>query len=212
MANNLYDLFGLDETCTDEQLDAAYGRIRSRYAEDRFLEGEAGNAAAKKLTELDNAYREIVNRRRENSAGNSSNGDAFKAIEEKIKNGDLSGAQDDLDKFDERNAEWHYLQSVVFYKKKWTNESKKQLEIAMQMNPSEEKYKTAYNKLVDKIKSESDKNFSSYSENGNNNRGQGRGSYSDGGGAPQMGGDTCIDWCCQMALCNLALNCCCNCR
>ena len=72
MANNLYDLFGLDEGCTDEELDAAYGRLRSKYAEDRFLEGEAGNTAAKKLTELDNAYRDIVAQRRE--ASNASAG------------------------------------------------------------------------------------------------------------------------------------------
>ena len=70
MANNLYGLFGLDETCTDEQLDAAYGTLRSQYAEDRFLEGEAGNIAAKKLTELDNAYRDIIAMRREAAGGN----------------------------------------------------------------------------------------------------------------------------------------------
>ena len=190
MANNLYDLFGLDEGCTDEELDAAYGRLRSKYAEDRFLEGEAGNTAAKKLTELDNAYRDIVAQRRE--ASNASAGTQNNANE--------------LDGFNERNAEWHYLQSVVYYKKNWTNESKKQLEIAMQMNPSEQKYKTAYDKLLEKIKNDSNKNFSSYTGNGGANNGGGR--YDDG--APQMGGDSCVDWCCQMALCNIALNCCCN--
>ena len=205
MANNLYELFGLDEGCTDEQLDEAYGRIRSKYAEDRFLEGEAGNEAARKLTEIDNAYRDIIALRRENAGGNSSSGDAFKTIEEKIKNGDRAGAQSDLDAFNERNAEWHYLQSVVFYKKKWSNESKKQLEIALQMDPGNEKYKTAYDKLTEKIKSDSDKNFTSYSDN----KGYGRNTSGDTG-APQMGGDTCLDWCCQMALCNIALNCCCN--
>ena len=205
MANNLYELFGLDEGCTDEQLDEAYGRIRSKYAEDRFLEGEAGNEAARKLTEIDNAYRDIIALRRENAGGNSSSGDAFKTNEEKIKNGDLAGAQSDLDAFNERNAEWHYLQSVVFYKKKWSHESKKQLEIALQMDPGNEKYKTAYDKLTEKIKSDSDKNFTSYSDN----KGYGRNTSGDTG-APQMGGDTCLDWCCQMAICNLALNCCCS--
>ena len=80
MANNLYGLFGLDETCTDEQLDAAYGTLRSQYAEDRFLEGEAGNIAAKKLTELDNAYRDIIAMRREAAGGNSSASNAFGSV------------------------------------------------------------------------------------------------------------------------------------
>lgn len=208
--NNLYRIFGLDEGCTDAELDEAYGRLRSKYAEDRFLEGEAGNAAAKKLTEIDEAYREIVSQRRESTTSNAFSGDALKSVEEKIKSGDLTAAQHELDAFNERSAEWHYLQSVVFYKKNWANESKKQLEIAMQMEPSNEKYKTAYNKLVDKMKSETDKNFSGGSS-GRNTSGRGYGDYGDYG-APQMGGDSCIDWCCQMALCNMALNCCCNCR
>lgn len=43
----------------------------------------------------------------------------------------------------------------------------------MQMDSSNEKYKTAYNKLVDKIKSDSDRSFSSYSgdKNGKHYRG-----------------------------------------
>jgi hypothetical protein len=27
-----------------------------------------------------------------------------------------------------------------------------------------------------------------------------------------MGGDSCADFCCRMAVCNILLNCCCNCR
>ena len=162
--------------------------------------------AAKKLTELDNAYRDIVAQRREASnasAGTQNN--AFKSVEDKIRNGDLAGAQNELDGFNERNAEWHYLQSLVYYKKNWTNESKKQLEIAMQMDPNNEKYKTSYDKLVKKISSDSDKNFSSYSS--------GKETASDVGGEPsQMGGNGCLEWCCEMAICNMALNCCCNCR
>ena len=41
--------------------------------------------------------------------------------------------------------------SVVFYKKNWTNESKKQLEIAMNMDPYNTKYKEAYTKLKQKM-------------------------------------------------------------
>ena len=60
-----YSLFGLNENCTDEELEHEYRARRSVYAEDRFLEGEAGNKAAKKLTELDIAYRDIKAERRE---------------------------------------------------------------------------------------------------------------------------------------------------
>ena len=49
---NLYELFGVTENVTDEELAAAYERLRAQYREERWLDGEAGNEAARKLTEL----------------------------------------------------------------------------------------------------------------------------------------------------------------
>ncbi len=194
-----YSLFGLNENCTDEELEREYRERRSVYAEDRFLEGEDGNRAAKKLTELDMAYRDIMSERREKTNYFSNSGsNSYAKVEDCIKNGDYYEAQRELDQFNDRNAEWHYLQAVVFFKKNWHNESKKQLEIAMQMDPSNEKYRNSYNKLEEKIKAENDRNFSSY--NGP--------TYSNA--SPQMGGDGCCQWCCEMAICNMMLNCFCN--
>ena len=174
-------------------------------SEDRFLEGEKGNEAASKLTELESAYREILSLRQEQSFSAQTDSGLYKEVEDLIKNGNLSAAQDKLDSFNERGAEWHYLQSVLFYKKNWLNESKKQLEIAMQSDPTNAKYKDSYDKLVKKINSDADKNFTSYST--------GKESKPDyEGEQSQMGGNGCLEWCCEMAICNMALNCCCNCR
>lgn len=202
---DLYEIFGLNSDCTDEELAAKYSELKTKYGEERFSEGEKGNEAAKKLTELETAYQEILSLRREQSFSAQTDSAAYKEVEEDIKNGNLSAAQDKLDAFNERGAEWHYLQSVLFYKKNWLNESKKQLEIAMQADPNNEKYKTSYDKLVKKISSDSDKNFSNYSS--------GKETSSDVGDEPsQMGGNGCLEWCCEMAICNMMLNCCCNCR
>ena len=199
--NDKYSLFGLTENCTDEEFEQAYQQRRKIYAENRFLEGHEGNEAAKKLTELDMAYRDIKAERRESQSGyQQADGNVYSKIEELIKKGDLQSAQYELDQFNDRNAEWHYLQAVIFYKKNWNNESKKQLEIAMQMNPNNDKYRNSYNKLEDKMREEASKNFSSYSTGG-----------STGHVEPQqMGGDGCCQWCCEMAICNMMLNCFCN--
>lgn len=198
--NDKYKLFGLTESCTDEELENAYKTRREIYAEDRFLEGEAGNLAAKKLTELDLAYNEIKAERNENRFSSENTTGAFAEVERLIKEGKLHDAQQKLDDFNERNAEWHYLQAVVFYKKNWNNDSKKQLEIAMEMDPANAKYRNSYNKLEEKIKAESNKNFTSYTT--------GEPEYQHE--APQMGGDYCCQWCCEMAACNIMLNCCCQ--
>ena len=134
-------------------------------------------------------------------------------MDEYIRAGKINEAQAVLDELNERPAEWHYLQSVVFYKKNWMNESKKQLEIAIQMDSSNEKYRTAYNKLKEKI--EYDK------KQAENPQQQSQGGYAQSGPQPgydeqqQMGGGFCEQYatCCA---CNMLLNCClnacCNCR
>ena len=118
-----------------------------------------------------------------------------------IKNGNISAAQSMLDDVNDRTAEWHYLQSVVFYKKNWINESKKQLEIAMNMEPHNEKYSESYSKLKQKMEY-NDKQF--------NNSNQG--AYGQPNEQRQMGGGAdscltfCLTWCCMDMLCS----CCCR--
>ncbi len=200
MKNN-YEILGLKSNASDEEVDKKYYELRAKYSEDRFLEGEAGNIAAKKLTELDAAYREITAKRKE-AYFTSGDSTAFSDIENDIKNGNLTDAQQKLDAFNDRNAEWHYLQAVIFYKKNWNNESKKQLEIAMQMDSSNDKYKTAYEKLNGRMNSST--NFNSANKSGEKYKKDYE--FED----RQMGGEGCFEWCCEMAVCNMALNCCCN--
>ena len=149
MIKDSYKILGVDEYCTDRELSEAYFSLRKKYQEERFLDGEAGNEAARKLTELDAAYEEVSDFRKEHSSGE--NASLYKEVDAAIKSDDLAKAQELLDSFNERPAEWHYLQAVVFYRKNWMNESKKQLEIAKNLDPDNEKYKTTYDKLVKKI-------------------------------------------------------------
>ena len=55
-----------------------------------------------------------------------------------IKSGELTEAQQKLDDIPVHDGEWHYLQSIVFYKKNWFLESKKQLEYALKADLGEE--------------------------------------------------------------------------
>jgi DnaJ-class molecular chaperone len=140
-----YELLGLTELATDEEITARYNELREKYREDRWLEGEAGNEAAKMLTKLEVAYAEITESRKE-EAKNTDGDSAFEEITALLKENKVAEAQARLDDFNERSAEWHYLQAVVFYKKNWISDSKKQLEIAIQMEPDNQKYRNAYGK------------------------------------------------------------------
>lgn len=199
MAKECYEILGVDETATDEEIEKKYQSLREKYAEDRWLDGEDGNEAARKLTKLDAAYEEIKELRKERSHGDQSA--LYSEVGELLKNDDLEGAQRILDDCNERDAEWHYLQAVVFYKKNWANESKKQLEIAMQMDGDNIKYRNAYQKLNAKNDYEAQSPKSERME--------------DDYEGEQMGGNACSNCisCCYTYLCvNRIYSLCCGCR
>lgn len=208
MNKNNLELLGLEEGATLEQVEEAYAVLRARLLEDRFLEGEAGNEAARKLTKIQTAYDELLSEFAEGGSGEGSVGEdvgsAFFRVEECIKSGDLTEAQRLLDGFNERGAQWHYLQSVVFYRKNWVNESKKQLEIAMRLDTENQKYREAYEKLNEKIAYDSSK------QNGGAEGGAYRAqdmntAYSDN----QMGGSFCSS-CVECCALNACINCLCS--
>ncbi len=97
----------------------------------------------------------------------------------------------------------------LLYKKNWSNESKKQLEIAMQMDPGNKKYQEAYGKLNAK------NDYARQSA-------QAADPYAGGNGAPvnnpdadQMGGNVCSNCisCCYTYLCvDCLFSLCCGCR
>ncbi len=204
-----YELLGLTEDATDEELETRYKLLREQYKEERWLDGEAGNNAAKALTKLDAAYKEIMASRKEKLQGGENATDAYAEISELLKQDKIAEAQARLDEFNERPAEWHYLQAVVFYKKNWTNESKKQLEIAMEMEPDNIKYRAAYGKMNAKNDFEQQ---SAYQRNQNPYSNPYNRPYDDGG---QMGGNACTECisCCYTYMCiNCLFNLCCGCH
>lgn len=202
-----YELLGLTESATDEEITARYEELRDKCREDRWLDGEAGNEAARMLTKLEVAYKEIMSARKETSQ-NTEGKDAFEEVAELLRQGKISEAQTLLDNFNERGAEWHYMQAVVYYKKNWTNDSKKQLEIAIQMDPDNAKYRSAYGKLNAK------KDYNQQSAH--QQTAESQSPYTGDAGDEQMGGrNVCSDClsCCYSVLCvNCLFNCCCGCR
>ena len=213
---NNYELFGLTPDATDEEFEAAYLRLREKYREDRWLDGEAGNDAARKLTQLEAAYKELKAERFQQRKAEESGEicDAYAEITKLLKEGKINEAQTMLDDFNERTAEWHYLQAVVFYKKNWINESKKQLEIAMQMDPDCVKYRETYGKLNAKTEYESKQaGQQQQTAQGNNPYSQ---THQPTGEPQQMGGESLCSNCCSCCYTYLCLDClfsmCCGCR
>lgn len=197
------ELFGLEEGATLEEIKATYESLREKYLEDRFKDGEVGNNAAKMLTKIEVAYSELESELKESNSFDG--GDLYEKVEQYLKDGNITEAQRVLDGFNERGARWHYLQSVVFYRKNWINESKKQLEIAIQLEPDNAKYKEAYRKLNDKINATAQANAAGQGAQGTY-QGQTMDSQASNN---QMGGNFCAN-CIECCYINMCINCLCN--
>lgn len=143
---NPYDVLGINRDASRDEVEDAYRRLRDQYRDQRFETGERGEEAAEKLQELEVAYKEIINRQRSANDYYGTN-ENYERIKELIKAGDYDAAQDMLDDSSTRDSEWHYIQSTVFFQKSWYIEAKKQLELAVQMDPGNTKYTAALDKL-----------------------------------------------------------------
>jgi len=146
MQKNPYLILQTYESATESEIDFAYSRLKSQYSDERFMPGDIGAEAARKLTELEEAYAEVKAKFKQEKLKEDYGG-VYGEIENLLKQNKNNDAQAKLDEITDRNAEWHYLQSIVFYKKSWYEESRYQLEMAASMDPLSEKYKDALSRL-----------------------------------------------------------------
>lgn len=111
-----------------------------------------------------------------------------------IAEGNLDDAQQVLDGIEDKDARWHYLSSHVYLAKNWTNESRKQLEIAIELDPENEEYKEELEALKKRVE-EAQRKF----EKGNKKKHLGKGFINDC--MPECGeafGLCCGELCCQL--------------
>ncbi len=206
MNYNNYDILGVMPSATRDDIDNAYRALRDKYQQERFQVGLAGEEAAEKLQEIEVAYRELLadldaaqstEYKWANGQEEEDDFDPFAVVKNQIKNNNLESAQQMLDEVSVRNAEWHYLQSVIFYKNNWFLEAKRQLEFAVSLEPNNERYQASLDKLNKIISSRtiSDDQLRSTTTTTTG----GMGGYSNG----TCTGSSCGD--CLM--CNLCCNC-----
>jgi len=194
------DIFGLPEGASFDEITEAYRNLKARYGEDRFADGERGNEASRKLMELEDAYSDAAFRHA-NEQNAEKYGTDYGAADELIKRGKLDEAQAALDAMAGRTGEWHYLQSIIFYKRGWFAESKKQLRLACSLEPNNPKFASANQKMDEYVNGPA--HFGPNQRPGPGGQGGGYqgqpGGYQGGPPPPENNrsyGDCCLEACC----------------
>lgn len=173
-----YALLGLTRDADPELIRSKYDELHAVYSEQRFKSGEEGNEGARKLQELEEAWALIASDL-EGESKTAGGAPDFGKVDQLIRDGKYNEAQDMLDAITDRKGEWHYMQSIVFYKRDWLNESKAQLEMAIQDDPTNPKYRSSLDKLNIAINNPKQGGY-----NANQTYGQNSGQYNAPNGAP----------------------------
>lgn len=196
---NPYEILGIAENATPQEIEEKYLQLREKYQKDRFLPGEAGEEASEKLQQIEVAYRDILLAKEESKQTQDfKEEEDYSEIQQMIMNNRLDDAQTKLDNRVTRDAEWHYIQSILFYKRNWFLESKKQLELACQMEPDNQRYKQSLEKLTKILAS----NTISPDQLRTTSR------PVDNGSRVGAGNGTCTgSWCMDCILCNACCDC-----
>ena len=174
MSRNPFVILGVSENASKEELYNAYRNMRVKYESLRFEPGDVGSDACAKLEEIDTAYNDAMEILEKKTSSQSDYGDyrtqyteqLLDEADKAIREGNLDLAQNKLDDCTTRTAKWHYLQSAIFYRKNWVSDAFKQLELACNMEPGNQKYRDAKIKMEQNLKANTTNQENSFYNNG----------------------------------------------
>ena len=141
---NPYEVLGVPQGASSEQINAAYKELLRRYqSEGRYAEIDEINQAYDSV--IASAHSDPSSKQSHNRYSNADYSD----IKARINSGRLDDAQMLLDGIPEnmRDAQWFYLKGTVQQKRGWLEEAAKNFSTACNMDPSNNTYKMAFNKV-----------------------------------------------------------------
>jgi len=156
--NNPYEVLGIKEGATEEEIKKAYRDQVKKYHPDQYQDNPLSKLAEEKLREVNEAYEYLTGKGQSAKASNGWSGrsattgtpggsDSFKQVRNLINNGNIVGAESLLESVGNKNAEWFYLRGLIFMKKGWYNEAVMNIKQAVNMEPSNFEYRDTLNRM-----------------------------------------------------------------
>ncbi len=158
---NPYEILGVKESATDEEIKAAYKVLVKKYHPDRHANNPLEDLAEEKLRQVNMAYDEINdirNGKSRNTYGGASGSGGyggrrtsvspeFAEVRRDIDANRLNEATAKLQRVQTRTAEWIFLDGMISYRKGWYDDAISKIQQAVYMDPQNAEYNQALNSL-----------------------------------------------------------------
>jgi tetratricopeptide (TPR) repeat protein len=161
-----YKILGVLPTATDDEIKQAYRALVRKYHPDKYADTDLADMANEKMKEINAAYEEIQQLRKNGASQNTSSQDAshgayggdhqsysgsatFARIRIHINNGELDDALVLLRAVPEadRSGEWHFLIGCVLLRRGHIVDAQNHLDTACRIDPYNSEYRTVRDRL-----------------------------------------------------------------
>jgi molecular chaperone DnaJ len=165
MMRNPYEVLGIKEGASVDEIKKAYRELARKYHPDQYSNNPLSDLAQEKMKEINHAYDSLIknnktggrtggfggNRQTNNGTGGGyggTGGGGYQQIRKMIEIGNLDEADRLLDSLvGNKDAEWHFLKGAIFLKRGWYDQASSYFKHAVQLDPSNIEYRAALNNM-----------------------------------------------------------------
>ncbi len=158
---NPYEVLGIKEGASQEEIKAAYKEQVKRYHPDLHQDNPLYELAEEKLQEINEAYDYLMKnggyKGGNSNYSNTNNGfggrqprqsQEFRQVRMDIDRGNLAAAEAALNRSENRGAEWFFLSGMLSLRKGWYDDAVTNVQTAISMDPDNMEYRTAMNNML----------------------------------------------------------------